>query len=162
MPPLQSPEQQSALVVQALPSVLHIELSAAHLPPVHEPLQHWLFAVHATPSEMQVGKPHAPLLQTLLQQLAFALHVAPSIEHPPSPPNGLPASPTPITGPLLLPPLPPPLLLLDVASPASSPPLPPAWLLLPQARNELPLASAVSDAIQRMSAVRRKVMAAPR
>lgn len=156
MPPLQRPEQQSPLAAQVLPSVLQVELSAAHVPPVQVPPQHWLPAVHAVPSEEHAGKPHAPLLHRPLQQAPFAVHSLPSETHPPSLPNGLPASPmfTPLLLPLppllllapLLLPLPPLLLapllleplLLDVASPAS-PPLAGVPLLLPQERNELPL-----------------------
>jgi hypothetical protein len=157
MPPLQRPEQQSPLAAQVLPSVLQVELSAAHLPPVQVPPQHWLFAVHAVPSEAHAGKPHAPFSHRPLQQAPFAAHSLPSETHPPSLPNGLPASPmfTPLLLPLLLleplllpaPLLEPPLLLaplllepllLDVASPAS-PPLAAVPLLLPQERNELPL-----------------------
>jgi hypothetical protein len=40
MLPLQNPEQQALLAVQALPSVLQVGLSAAHLPLVQVPLQH--------------------------------------------------------------------------------------------------------------------------
>jgi hypothetical protein len=58
--PLHRPEQQSLLAVHALPSVLQLGLSAAHLPVVHVPLQHWLFPVHPVPSEAQAGKPQAP------------------------------------------------------------------------------------------------------
>ena len=40
MPALHNPEQQSAFAVHMLPSVLQVWLSAAHVPPVHVPLQH--------------------------------------------------------------------------------------------------------------------------
>jgi hypothetical protein len=131
---VQRPEQQSALEVHTLPSVLHDGLSVAHLPAVHVPLQHWAFAVHASVSEVHAGKVQEPLLQTPLQHAALALHALPNAEHPPSPLKMGGMMP-PSTGPM------PPLLLLDVASPPSPPPAP-APLLLPHATNALPIARA--------------------
>jgi hypothetical protein len=165
--PLHRPEQQSPLAVHALPSVLHLVLSAAHLPVVHVPLQHWLLPVHAVPSEMQAGKPQAPWLQVPLQQTPFEAHPLPSEMHPPSLPNGPPESPMP-TEPLLLP-LPPlllsaplllpePPLLLDVASPPSTTPFAPAPLLLPHAMNEAPEPRPATTATHTTSAVRRRTM----
>ncbi len=157
VPPLQRPEQHMLSAVHALPRVLHIEFSAAHVPPVHVPLQQLLFAVHAVPSEPQAGNPHAPLLHVPLQHAPFAVHPPPSAVHPPSLPNGLPASPM-CTPPLLLPlPLLAPLLLLDVASPPSPPP-PLVLLLLPQAMNELPQPSPTRTATHTTSALRRRNM----
>jgi hypothetical protein len=170
---LQNPEQQSAPVVQALPSVLQLGLRVAHLPAVQVPLQHWVLVAHAKPSEVQPGNPQAPLLHTPLQQIAFELQLFPSDSHPPSLPNGLPPSPTfpPLL--LVLPPLLlvlPPLLLvlpplvlplpplLDVASPPSLLSPPPALLLLPQAMNELPLTSPTRTATHTTSALRRRDM----
>jgi hypothetical protein len=43
-------EQQSPAAVHALPSVLQAALSAAQLPPVHDPLQHWPSLEHDWPS----------------------------------------------------------------------------------------------------------------
>jgi hypothetical protein len=151
VPPLQSPEQQSPFAAHMLPSVLQVALSAAHLPPVHVPLQHSLLLVHAVLSEAQAGKPHAPLMHEPLQHAPFAVHALPSARHPPSLPNGFPASPM-FTAPLLL-----PLLPLDAASPPS--PLPvPVFLLLPQATNELPQVRAMHAATHTMSALRRRIM----
>jgi hypothetical protein len=158
--------------VHVLPSVLQFGLREAHLPPVHVPLQHWLPAVQAVPSEAQAGKPQAPLSHTPLQQTLFEVHPLPSAMHPPSLPNGLPPSPM-CTPPLLLlpplllvlpplllvlPPLLPPLLPLDVASPPSLLSPPPALLLLPQAMNELPLTRPTRTATHTTSALRRRDM----
>jgi hypothetical protein len=179
VPPLQRPEQQSVLEVHALPSVLHIGLSAAHRPLVQLPLQHWLPVVHAVPSGLQLGKAQAPPVQTPLQHTELEAHALPSCVHPPSP-NGLPPSPR-FTMPLLLPLAPPlllvlaplllvlaplllvlaplllPLLLLDVASPPS--PLPaPLLVLPPQAMNELPVLSPTRSPTHTTSAVRRRII----
>jgi hypothetical protein len=164
VPPLQKPEQQPLLAVQALPSVLQFGLSAAHLPLVQLPLQHWLFPVHAVPSEPQAGTPHAPLLHTPLQQMPFEAHLLPSETQPPSLPNGEPLLlPVPLLlpAPLLLPVpllLPAPLLLLDVASPASPTPFALELLLLPQAMNELPDTRPTRTATHTTSALRRRNM----
>jgi hypothetical protein len=148
------------LTVHALPSVLQLLLSAAHLPPVQVPLQHWPFPVHAVPSEPHAGNPQAPLLQSPLQHAPFDAHLLPREMHPPSLPNGLPESPM-VTPPLLLPPLLPApllLLLLDVASPAS-PPLPaPPLLLLPQATKAVPETTPPKTATHTSNAGRRSNM----
>jgi hypothetical protein len=44
-----SPEQQGVLP-HGLPCVLHVVFNVEQLPPVHVPLQHWAFMVHAVPS----------------------------------------------------------------------------------------------------------------
>ena len=180
MPLLQFPEQQLALEVQALPRVLHVVLSAPHLPPVHVALQHWLFAVHATPSDVHAGKPHAPALHVPLQHAPFDAHWFPSDTHPPSVPKGLPASPM-FTEPLLLPaplllpllpaPLLPPLplllpaplllepLLLPLLEVASPPSLMSGFALLPpHAAKAAPATGTQSRAPHRREVVRRKAM----
>ena len=163
------PEQQSPLAVHALPSVLQLGLSAAHLPGGARQLQHWLLPVHEVPSEMHAGKPQTPWQQVPLQHAPLEAHPLPSEMHPPSLPNGPPESPTP-TEPLLLPlPLPPlllsvplllpePLLLLEVASPPSVRPFAPEPLLLPQAMNEPPEPRPAPTATHTTSAVRRRTM----
>jgi hypothetical protein len=53
--PEQSAEQQSALLVQPLPSVLQLVLRVVHLPPVQVWLQQSPLEVQASPSEEQAG-----------------------------------------------------------------------------------------------------------
>jgi hypothetical protein len=52
VPLLQRSEQQSELVVQALPIVLHVALSGAHVLPTQAPLQHAPCDVHERPSDV--------------------------------------------------------------------------------------------------------------
>lgn len=52
-PPLQYCEQQSVLLAQGLPDVLHPVLSAAQVPAVHLPPQHSPSAAHAALSALQ-------------------------------------------------------------------------------------------------------------
>lgn len=54
-PLLQKPEQQELLDAQGLPSVEHVVLSGAHVPPVQFWLQQSPFAEHAPVSAVQVG-----------------------------------------------------------------------------------------------------------
>jgi hypothetical protein len=85
-PPLQSPEQQAALVVHALPRVEHDVLSAVQVPLLpHAWLQHCEPAVHARPSDWQAGYWQKPFVQSELQQSPFALQEAPSWRHVPVP-----------------------------------------------------------------------------
>ncbi len=51
----QLPEQHWAALMHRLPTVLHIVLSATHLPAVHVWLQHSPFDVQAAPSDVQAG-----------------------------------------------------------------------------------------------------------
>jgi hypothetical protein len=51
----QSPEQHAAFDAHALPIVLQVALSAAHLPPLQVWLQHWPLVAHATPSDRHCG-----------------------------------------------------------------------------------------------------------
>jgi hypothetical protein len=55
MPDSQYEEQQSPFAAHALPSVLHVALSAAQLPPVQVPPQHSALAAQALPSLVQEG-----------------------------------------------------------------------------------------------------------
>jgi hypothetical protein len=55
VPLWQNFEQQSAPLVHWLPMVLHVELSAAHLPPVHVWLQQSPLLVQAPLSDVQAG-----------------------------------------------------------------------------------------------------------
>src|SRR5262249_4342290 len=79
--PLQNCEQQSPLVVQALPSVLHALLSAAHLPPVHEPPQPPPSWLHEPPSEVHWFAEHMPPMQLTVQQSVLAAHAWPACAH---------------------------------------------------------------------------------
>ena len=69
-PPLQSLEQQSEPVVQALPLVRHDGLSGAQVPspPRQLPLQHCAELVHGLLSDVHWVPPHKPLSQTNVQQ----------------------------------------------------------------------------------------------
>jgi hypothetical protein len=49
------PEQQSVLAEHPLPSVRHVVLSAAQVPPLHAWLQQLPLAVHDSPSEVHGG-----------------------------------------------------------------------------------------------------------
>jgi hypothetical protein len=55
VPPVQKPEQQSFAVEHPLPSVLHVALSAAHLPLTQDWLQQSPLTVQAPVSDVQVG-----------------------------------------------------------------------------------------------------------
>jgi len=54
VPFVQSPEQQGVLP-HGLPCVLHVVFNVAHLPAVHDPLQHCASVVHALPSASHAG-----------------------------------------------------------------------------------------------------------
>src|SRR2546430_13993549 len=61
-------EQHWLPVLQVLPEVSQLGVSAAHLPLLHFPPQHWLSAVHVTPSEMHAAAAHFLFWQLKLQQ----------------------------------------------------------------------------------------------
>lgn len=63
LPPEQRFEQQSPLTLQLLPAVLHDVLRAAHLPPVHVPLQHAASDEQVAPSEVHAAVAHFPPTQ---------------------------------------------------------------------------------------------------
>jgi hypothetical protein len=74
----QSPEQQSALEAQVLLRVLHIVLSGVHIPPVHVPLQHAAFDVHALRSEVQAGRLQTPPVHVPVQQSLGCVQAPPT------------------------------------------------------------------------------------
>jgi hypothetical protein len=99
MPFSQNFEQHCALAVHALPSVLHVLLSGAHVPLVHVPLQHCPLLVHDWLSLTHVGGWHAPFRQLPEQQSLLCLHDVPRFRHVGGPPSEQlfqhPASPPP-------------------------------------------------------------------
>jgi hypothetical protein len=78
---LQYDEQHSPLPVHGLPSVLQLALSAAHVPLVHEPPQHWPSCVHDAPSAVHWVAEHVLLMQLTVQQSVLALHAWPAAAH---------------------------------------------------------------------------------
>jgi hypothetical protein len=64
----QRPEQQSALDVHELLSVLQLVFSGVHVPPVHVPLQQPEFDVQAAPSDVHLPRLHTPPVHTPVQQ----------------------------------------------------------------------------------------------
>jgi hypothetical protein len=74
----QSFEQQSALVVHALPDVLQDVLSAWQLPPEHDPLQQSVPVMHAWPSEAHTCVAHLPPMHESEQQSSDPVHAAPA------------------------------------------------------------------------------------
>ncbi len=94
----QSCEQQPALAVHALPSVLQDVLSGVHvLPAPHVPLQHSGPVVQARPSDVHAGKAQTWFVHTPLQQSEAWLQPPPRLRHEPpeSGLKGLPVSPRP-------------------------------------------------------------------
>jgi hypothetical protein len=86
---LQYLEQQSVFAAHGLPSVLHVALSGAHVPPEQLPPQHSALPLHAAPSAVHCCAEHLPLMQLTVQQSVFAMHDAPEAAHtgPPEPPE---------------------------------------------------------------------------
>jgi hypothetical protein len=78
LPPEQRFEQQSPLTLQVLPAVLHDVLRAAHLPPVHVPLQHAAPDEQVAPSDVHAAVAHLPPTQLRLQHCVAAVQVAPA------------------------------------------------------------------------------------
>jgi hypothetical protein len=66
--------------MHGLPSVRQVVLSAAHLPLVHLPPQHWPSCVHAPLSAVHASW-HTLPTQLTEQQSVFAEHDAPACEH---------------------------------------------------------------------------------
>jgi hypothetical protein len=81
----QVPVQQSADVLQKLPSGRHIGF-CAQTPPAQIPVQHWVLALHEEPSGKH-APPHTPALQTPSQHSAAARQLAPGCLHTGEPPN---------------------------------------------------------------------------
>jgi hypothetical protein len=74
----QSFEQQSPLVVHALPDVLHDVVSAWHLPPEHEPLQQSVPVMQAWLSDAHTCVAHLPPTHESEQQSSEPLHDDPA------------------------------------------------------------------------------------
>lgn len=83
-PPEQSFEQQVALVVHALPAVLHVVLSGVHFPPAQVPLQQSPFAVHAALSDVQIVAPHLPPVHESAQHSVAVVHAVFAAPHTPT------------------------------------------------------------------------------
>jgi hypothetical protein len=83
LPPEQRFEQQSPSNLHALPAVLQDVLRAAHLPPVHVPLQHAPPDEQAAPSEVHAAVAHLPPTQLRLQHCVAAVQVAPAAAQAP-------------------------------------------------------------------------------
>lgn len=83
---MQNPEQQSPAAVQGFPSVEHVALSAAHVPPEQFWLQQSAFDAHAPMSAVQAGYAQSWPSQLPLQQSLLATQAAPSFrQEPPLP-----------------------------------------------------------------------------
>jgi hypothetical protein len=83
-PLLQSFEQQSAPVVQALLEVRHPGFRGTHRPPLPQLLlQHCAEVVQAWLSVVHCDEPHTPLSQTKVQQSCGVLHEPPAALHCP-------------------------------------------------------------------------------
>jgi hypothetical protein len=91
-PPWQSSEQHSPETLHALPRVLQVGLSAAHVPLTHEPPQHSPSEEHGSSSEMHDAMLQTPFAQFPLQQSHGPLHAAPSFMHAPASPHPEPES----------------------------------------------------------------------
>lgn len=94
--------------VQALPSVRHDGLSAAHLPPVHVPLQQLASLVQAALSDTHAGMSQTPPVQVpeqhsdpTVQTLPIEWHPGTELSATASPP--LPSMPVPSLEPSLAP-----------------------------------------------------------
>jgi hypothetical protein len=83
LPPAHKFEQQSPSTLQALPAVKHEVFRAAHLPPVHVPLQHAAPDEQAAPSELHAAVAHLPPTQLRLQHCVAAVQVAPAAAQAP-------------------------------------------------------------------------------
>jgi hypothetical protein len=84
-PLTQSPEQQCALDVHALPRVAQLGLSAAHLPPMQLWPQQSLFTLQPKPSDVHAGYAHIPRLQSPPQQSPFVAQAEPNLRQPAPP-----------------------------------------------------------------------------
>jgi hypothetical protein len=145
LPALHSPEQQSALPAQVLPSVLQVVLSGTQVPPVQLPLQQSLLEVHACLSAVHSPRLQTPLVHVPEQQSAADVHAAPRLEQ--SPPSLPP-----------LPPAPMPLVLeLELELPPPAPPVPELVLVtfvpLPQPAADAAAATGVANSSNKANRV---------
>jgi hypothetical protein len=114
----QSPEQQSAPVVQVLLSVLQVVVSGVQVPPgVQMPLQHSAFDVHAWVSGVHAGRLHTPLVHVPVQQSAGLLHIPPTWRQ-----LAPPSFPKPVVVPVPVAPVPVPELVIVVPEAEWPPP----------------------------------------
>jgi hypothetical protein len=159
---MQSCEQQSALVAQALPRVLPVQPmpvgSGTQVPPVQLPLQHDAFELHALLSEMQAGRLQTPPVHAPEQHSAGCMHAPPTCRQP------VPPSPKPMPV-LVLPVLAVPVDMVPdivpdaapVALPVLAPPVAPVVLFpleLPQPATAMPPAG-IARARRRSARLRR-------
>jgi hypothetical protein len=83
-PPLQRPEQHSALPLQSLPSVVQPpETIGWQLPPTQLTVQHSRLAAHELPTDLHCIALQVPPMQVLLQQSVGTLHGIPVAAHMP-------------------------------------------------------------------------------